>query len=68
MAGFFYVYILQSVSDPDRYYVGCTSNLRDRLRRHNAGELAHTSKFTPWCIKTYIAFPTKLAPANSSSI
>jgi predicted GIY-YIG superfamily endonuclease len=52
----FYVYILRSTSDPDRYYVGLTSDLRARLKKHNAGEVPHSSKFTPWELKTYIAF------------
>ncbi|QQN62341.1 GIY-YIG nuclease family protein [Bradyrhizobium diazoefficiens] len=52
----YYVYILRSKSDPDRYYVGLTSDLRVRLKRHNAGEVPHTSKFTPWELKTYVAF------------
>lgn len=52
----YYVYILRSKSDPDRYYVGLTSDLRARLKRHNAGEVPHTSKFTPWELKTYVAF------------
>jgi predicted GIY-YIG superfamily endonuclease len=51
-----YVYILQSLEHPDRFYVGVTSELRDRLQRHNAGEVAHTSKYAPWAIKTYVAF------------
>lgn len=52
----YYVYILRSKSDPDRYYVGLTSDLRARLKKHNAGEVPHTSKFTPWELKTYVAF------------
>ena len=52
----FYVYILRSTSDPNRYYVGLTSDLRARLKKHNAGEVPHTSKFTPWELKTYVAF------------
>ena len=51
-----YVYILQSVDHAGRYYVGVTGNLRARLAKHNAGEVAHTSKFLPWTIKTYVAF------------
>ena len=51
-----YVYILQSVEHPERYYVGVTADLRSRLRTHNAGEVAHTSKYAPWTIKTYVAF------------
>ena len=53
---FSYVYILQSEKDSKHFYVGLTDDLRDRLRRHNAGEVAHTSKFRPWRIKTAVAF------------
>ena len=53
---FSYVYILQSQPEPEHFYVGLTDDLRDRLRRHNAGEVAHTSKFRPWRIKTAVAF------------
>jgi putative endonuclease len=51
-----YVYILRSLQTPDRFYVDVTKDLRARLRRHNAGEVSHTSKFSPWEIKTYVAF------------
>ena len=48
-----YVYILQSLADPDRYYVGVTEDLRARLKKHNAGGVPYTSKYAPWVIKTY---------------
>lgn len=51
-----YVYILRSLSDLQHHYVGITGDLRDRLNRHNTGEITHTSKYRPWTIKTYIAF------------
>jgi putative endonuclease len=51
-----YVYILQSLAYPDRYYIGVTKDLRARLKKHNAGEGAYTSKYAPWVVKTYIAF------------
>ncbi len=51
-----YVYILRSLGDPDRFYVGVTADLRSRLKRHNAGEVSHTSKYAPWAVKTYVAF------------
>jgi putative endonuclease len=54
-----YVYILRSLDFPDRFYVGITDDLRSRLRKHNAGEVSHTSKYAPWAIKTYIAFSDK---------
>jgi putative endonuclease len=51
-----YVYILQSMQFPERYYVGISHDLRSRLRKHNAGEVSHTSKYAPWTNKTYVAF------------
>ena len=51
-----YVYILQSAAAPERFYVGLTGDLRDRLQRHNRGEVTHTAKYAPWEIKTYVAF------------
>ena len=51
-----YVYILQSLISPERYYTGMTSNLEQRIAEHNAGKSIHTNKFKPQKIKTYIAF------------
>ena len=51
-----YVYILNSIDFPDRYYTGVTSELKARLEKHNAREVPHTSKYAPWKLKTYIAF------------
>ena len=51
-----YVYILRSLDDRERYYIGITGDLRSRLKKHNAGDVSHTSKYAPWEIKTYIAF------------
>ena len=53
---FFYAYILQSESHPNRYYSGFTKELRDRVQRHNDGSVPHTAKFRPWRIKTAVAF------------
>jgi putative endonuclease len=53
---FCYVYILQTTSGPEHYYVGLTDDLQARLRKQNAGEVPHSRKFTPWKIKTAIAF------------
>ena len=54
-----YVYILQSTANPDRHYVGYTADLRARLQKHNAGEVSHISKYSPWTIRTYIVFTEK---------
>lgn len=53
---FHYVYILQSEADPNRHYIGVTTDLKIRLAKHNCGAVSHTSKFVPWKIATAIAF------------
>src|SRR5204863_8834842 len=45
MTKFFYVYILQSDADPQRFYTGLTDDLRKRLRNHNAVRVLHTAKW-----------------------
>ena len=43
-----YVYILQSLSDPTRFYTGLCGDVDKRLAAHNAGQSPHTSKYKPW--------------------
>ncbi|MGO8713914.1 MAG: GIY-YIG nuclease family protein [Rhizomicrobium sp.] len=51
-----YVYIISSIAEPGRYYVGLTDDLRNRLQAHNQGAVSHTSKYRPWQLKTYVGF------------
>jgi predicted GIY-YIG superfamily endonuclease len=61
---FSYVYILQSISDPERFYVGLTDDLSLRLRKHNNGGVPHTMKHRPWKIKTAVAFTDRERAAD----
>jgi len=54
-----YVYILKSCDTPDQTYIGYSSNLKARLKTHNSGGCPHTSKFKPWELMWYCAFPDK---------
>ncbi len=54
-----YVYLLESENYPGQRYVGITDDLKRRLSEHNAGKSAHTSKFAPWRLTTYVAFSDK---------
>ena len=54
-----YAYILQSISHPERFYYGSTSNLKKRLTVHNAGGNISTQPFLPWKIAWYGGFPCK---------
>ena len=51
-----YVYLLQSVSQQKKRYVGLTADLRKRLKEHNAGKSPYTAKFKPWRIVVAIRF------------
>ena len=53
---YYYVYILQSENDSEKFYTGFTDDIESRLRAHNQGKCVHTSKFVPWRVKTAIAF------------
>ena len=56
---FWYVYSLRSKNHPERYYVGITQNLEERLGTHNSGKISHTRKFKPWKFEVVIAFVEK---------
>jgi putative endonuclease len=51
-----FVYIIVSVSYPERYYVGLTNNVRRRLSHHNQGIVRSTAPFRPWRLRTAICF------------
>ncbi|MBM4309430.1 MAG: GIY-YIG nuclease family protein [Deltaproteobacteria bacterium] len=53
---FHYVYILESINQPEHYYTGFTENLKIRLNAHNTGKCLHTIKFKPWKLKSAVAF------------
>lgn len=43
----YYVYILHSVTH-NRYYIGQTQDVNDRIIRHNSGFEKSTSPYRPW--------------------
>ena len=51
-----YTYVLQSVGDPDRHYIGYTTDLESRMVKHNEGGSPHTAKYRPWELVTYLSF------------
>ena len=52
-------YILRSIEHPEQRYIGHTADLRERLKKHNKGDVPHTAKFRPWKVETYIAFESE---------
>lgn len=43
----FFVYILCSKQN-NKYYIGQTQNLEDRVLKHNSGEVKSTKPYVPW--------------------
>ena len=54
-----YVYSIQSENNPDKYYIGLTTDVKRRLAEHNSGKSIHTNKFKPWKLVSYTAFMDK---------
>jgi predicted GIY-YIG superfamily endonuclease len=63
MPKFFYIYILQSERNEDRFYTGLTDDLRQRLKNHNAGRVLHTAKWRPWRLKASVAISDRTRAA-----
>ena len=55
----YYVYLIESHSTRTERYVGMTTDLKQRLKEHNAGKSLYTSRVTPWKLITYIAFSNR---------
>jgi putative endonuclease len=51
------VYVLRSLADPERHYVGITSDVERRLEWHNHGPSGQTVRGRPWSISVSITFP-----------
>lgn len=51
-----FVYILQSESNPFRYYTGLTSDVAARVAAHNLGHCTHTASGRPWRLDLAVEF------------
>ena len=56
----YYVYFIRSRKDPSKRYVGYTTNIQERLDRHNSdtGSI-YTAQYSPWELESYVAFKSK---------
>lgn len=57
------VYILQSINAPNQTYIGIALDLKARIQKHNEGGNKHTTKFKPWKLIWFCAFPIKAKAA-----
>ena len=54
----YYTYILYS-NRRDRYYIGYTSDIENRLKKHNSGGTKSTRSGIPWKLVYYEEFENK---------
>jgi predicted GIY-YIG superfamily endonuclease len=54
------VYVLTSISNPERTYVGYTANIMQRLKAHNEKKATgYSNRYAPWKLEVSITFPHK---------
>ena len=51
-----YVYLIRSLKDSNKTYIGYTTNLDQRMEKHNSGASIYTCDYRPWKLVTYICF------------
>lgn len=50
------VYLIQSISNRDKKYVGYTANFSKRLGEHNDGKVPFTKNHAPWQVCVRVEF------------
>ena len=50
------MYVLKTLYQPSRYYIGLTSSVGVRLDEHNAGRCPQTASRRPWRLQVAVAF------------
>ncbi len=58
----YYVYLLKLKNDS--YYTGITKDLKNRVKKHNKGDVFTTKSKRPVELVFYCAFPSKSRAAN----
>ena len=57
----YYTYIIQSINNPSKFYIGYTNSLSNRLIAHNhINNKGYTAKYMPWQIFHYFEFENKV--------
>lgn len=53
------VYVLRSVKNPERLYIGLTTNLEKRLVAHNSDSSIYSKRYGPWELEVSIIINDK---------
>ena len=52
----YYVYLLRSINNSQKTYIGYTTNLKERVKKHNEGGFVATATHRPWKVEVHLAF------------
>lgn len=55
----YYVYLLRSLKNSSKTYIGYTTNIEQRLETHNSGGSIYTKQERPWRLVMYLAFDSE---------
>ena len=58
------MYYVYSLKCKDGYYIGCTDDLKDRLKRHQKGQVPATAKRLPIKLDLYFGILDKYKAFN----
>jgi predicted GIY-YIG superfamily endonuclease len=58
------VYVLESITYPERHYTGLCKNVQQRLRLHNEGLSHHTARYKPWRLVVSLEFSDRSTAAR----
>lgn len=58
------MYYLYSLACKEGYYIGCTDNLKERLKRHEKGSVPATKNRLPIKLEFYIALKINIKHSN----
>ena len=53
------VYILRSINNPERLYIGLTTDLEKRLKSHNTDTSTYSKRYSPWELEVSINLKDK---------
>ncbi|HBX52492.1 MAG: excinuclease ABC subunit C [Bacteroidetes bacterium RIFOXYA12_FULL_35_11] len=56
----YFTYILYS-GNRDKYYIGVTQDIAERLKKHNTNHSGYTGKTGDWALVYYESYETKIA-------
>lgn len=55
----FYVYVIRSLTDTNKFYVVFTQDVKKRLEAHNAKKSLFSRKYAPWELESCIEFKSE---------